>query len=288
MLMLKRKTCGKLILGFAIALVVPGSLLIPAFSAGKPKSPVSNASPNAIKNPVVIEVKETDKYWLTAKEASYMTVPELLKQHQSELERGLNHDKLMHGNLSQKRIALTFDDGPHPNFTPKILSILKQNKVKATFFLVGEMAEKYPNLVKAELAAGNSVGNHTYHHVSLPKIPEGYVATEIKACGMVLQKITGKPAHLFRPPGGEYNDYVAQTAEALGYQIILWTDDPGDYASPGENVIISRTLDKVENGGIILIHDGVQQTINVLPKIIKTLKAKGYEFVTIDEMIGDK
>lgn len=286
MISLKRETCG--IVVYAIALVVAGSLLTPAFSSGKPKGKVPNASPNAIKDPVVIEAKEKDNYWLSAKEESYKTVPELLKQHQSELERGLNHYKLMHGNLSQKRIALTFDDGPHPNYTPKILSVLKQNNVKATFFLVGEMAEKFPNLVKAELAAGNAVGNHTYHHVSLPKIPEGYVATEIKACGIVLEKITGKPAHLFRPPGGEYNDYVAQTAEALGYRIILWTDDPGDYANPGEDVILSRTLDKVENGGIILIHDGVQQTINVLPKIIKTLKARGYEFVTIDEMIRDK
>jgi peptidoglycan/xylan/chitin deacetylase (PgdA/CDA1 family) len=191
----------------------------------------------------------------------------------------------MRGDKAKKRIAITFDDGPHPQFTPKILAVLKQHDTRATFFLVGEMAEKYPGLVRAEIAAGHNVGNHTYHHVNLTQIPEEFVATEIKACGLVLDNITGKAPHLFRPPGGDYNRLVAETAEAEGYVMVLWTDDPGDYASPGEKVIETRTLDSISNGGIILIHDGVQETVDVLPRIIEYLKAKGFQLVTIDELM---
>ena len=232
--------------------------------------------------------KERDPYWLSAKEIAYKTVPELTAQHYTEILRNASHNKLMRGPTTGKYIALTFDDGPHPLYTPRILEILRRYNVKATFFVVGMMAERYPTLVKAELGGGHDVGNHTYHHVNLNMTPPAYVATEIKACGEVLASIAGKAPHLFRPPGGDYNDNVAEVSDALGYQMILWTDDPGDYASPGEDVIEQRILDAASPGGIILIHDGVQQTIDVLPKIIKDLKSQGYEFVTIDEMFRQK
>jgi polysaccharide deacetylase family sporulation protein PdaB len=231
---------------------------------------------------------QVDRYWQNAKEEVDKSVLELLAQHQAELERGLRYDKLLHGDTSKRQIAITFDDGPHPEYSPQLLAILKKYKAKATFFLVGEKAEQAPDLVRAEVAAGHCVGNHTYHHVNLTKIPNEDVAAEIKACGDVLRKITGQAPHLFRPPGGDYDKQVAETAEALGYTMVLWTDDPGDYASPGDKVIETRVLDHVSNGGIVLIHDGVQQTVDVLPQILGYLKGKGYEFVTIDEMTGKK
>jgi peptidoglycan-N-acetylglucosamine deacetylase len=229
---------------------------------------------------------ENDLYWKNARKEVYKNVLEILAQQQAELQRGLQYDKLIRGDPQKKQIALTFDDGPHPGYTPQILALLKQFNVRATFFLVGCQAEKYPELVRAEMAAGHSIGNHTYHHVSLPKIPEEYVADEIKTCGEVLRSITGEAPHLFRPPGGEYDTQVAETAEALGYTTVLWTDDPGDYASPGEGLILSRTLRDASNGGIILIHDGIQQTVDVLPEIIEALRKQGYQFVTIDELLA--
>jgi peptidoglycan/xylan/chitin deacetylase (PgdA/CDA1 family) len=231
---------------------------------------------------------ERDRFWLNAREEVYKNVIELLAQDQVELQRGLRFSKLIRGSPRRKQIALTFDDGPHPAYTPKLLAILKRYNVKATFFLVGEMAERSPDLVRAEAAAGHSLGNHTYHHVSLPKIPDEDVATEIKSCGQVLRSITGRAPRWFRPPGGEYDPHVAQVSEALGYTMVLWTDDPGDYASPGRQVILSRTLRKIGNGGILLLHDGIQQTVDVLPQIIETLQRQGYEFVTVDEMIAAK
>lgn len=229
----------------------------------------------------------TDRYWEKAKETDYRSVPELIAQHQSELRRQMGRDTLMYGTPSKREIALTFDDGPHPGYTEQILAILKKYDVKATFFLVGEMAEKHPELVMAEVTAGHNIGNHTYHHVNLTQIPTGYVATEVEACNEVLQSITSKPVHLFRPPGGDYNDSVREVGEVLDLRLILWTDDPGDYASPGAQVIKDRIMRDIGNGGIILIHDGVQQTLDALPDILQTLKDRGYKFVTIDQMLTD-
>jgi peptidoglycan/xylan/chitin deacetylase (PgdA/CDA1 family) len=229
---------------------------------------------------------ELDKFWENAREEAYKSVPELLAQHQTELRRGLRYHTLMRGNPAKRQIALTFDDGPHPGYTLKLLDILKRYGAKATFFVVGEKAEQSPDLVKAELAAGHDIGNHTYHHVNLTKIPNDHVATEIKACGKVVQAITGHAPHLFRPPGGDYDRQVAEVAEALGYTMVLWTDDPGDYASPGSKVIESRVVDRIGNGGIILMHDGVQQTLDILPQMLERLTQRGYQFVTIDQMMG--
>ena len=227
----------------------------------------------------------TDAYWLQAKQEVDKSSLEILAQHNTEKAHGLRYNKIIHGNRQKKWVALTFDDGPHPQFTPKLLALLRQEQVKATFFVVGEMAEKYPDLVRAELAQGHAVGNHTYHHVNLTKILPRDVATEVVACGDVLQKITGQRPHLFRPPGGDYDKGVIETTDALGYTTVLWTDDPGDYASPGQQLIAKRVLAHVNNGGIILIHDGIEQTFAVLPEIITTLKKEGYTFVTVDEML---
>ena len=271
-------------IGKLISVVVMIGTCLTLFTLSSDAETVRAAKAKPAKFPA-IELTENDPYWKSSWKEVYKTVPELIMQHQSEMQKNIRRDKLMHGDLTKKQIAITFDDGPHPKYTPKLLSILKANHVKATFFLVGMLAEKYPKLVRAESRAGHSIGDHTYHHVNLTQIPSAYVATEIDACGDVLKKITGRRTHLFRPPGGDYNDQVAEVASALNYKIILWTDDPGDYSSPGEAVIMNRIMDKVTNGGIILIHDGIQQTIDILPKVISNLRKKGYEFVTIDEML---
>lgn len=228
---------------------------------------------------------ENDPFWINAKEKAYRSVKELLAQEETERRGGQSLRKLRHGDYSKRQIALTFDDGPHPSFTPKILSILKSENITATFFVVGTQAEKHENLIKAEADSGNLVGNHTFHHVSLTKIPLPYVAEEIEACGELLERILGKRSRIFRPPGGDYDADIARITNNLGYTVVLWTADPLDFSNPGAQKILSRSLERAGNGGILLLHDGVQQTVDILPRLIKILKSKGFEFVTVDRFI---
>ncbi len=255
---------------------------------GLPQDSVTNTiSPNLLsaRDALALVKAERDKYWLVAKHEVYRSSLELAAQDQTEKLRGQQVDKVLRGPHGRHEIALTFDDGPHPGFTLNILQTLKQNGIHATFFVVGEKAEEYPDLIRAEAAAGDEIGNHTYDHVSLIKIPSEYVATEIKACGDVVQSITGKTPTLFRPPGGEYNPDVARQAQALGCRMILYSDDPGDYAQPGTRLIETRTLDTISDGGIILLHDGSPQTLTILPQIIQRLKARGFRFVTVSQLL---
>ncbi|MGV3617384.1 MAG: polysaccharide deacetylase family protein [Fimbriimonas sp.] len=228
---------------------------------------------------------DRDPYWLSARLEVTRSQAAIFDQDRAERRRGERLAKIVHGDPAQREIALTFDDGPHPAFTPRLLEVLRRERVPATFFLVGFQAEAQPDLVRTIEADGNEIANHTYHHVSLPKIDPVSAADEIKACGKVLQRITGRAPHLFRPPGGRYTPEVERIAEALGYTTVLWTADPGDYASPGTAIILDRTLRETRNGGILLLHDGIDQTIDVLPTLIHALRAEGFEFVTVDTLI---
>ncbi len=192
------------------------------------------------------------------------------------------------GNPQERTLALTFDDGPHPVFTPRLLAILRRYHVKATFFVVGKMAQQHPELVRAEVAAGHLIGNHTFHHVNLTRIPDSEVRNEWLACQLVVKGITGQTMRYDRPPGGDWDASVVREAERLGLTTVLWTDDPGDYASPGDRKIETRVLDRINNGGIILLHDGIQQTLDVLPQIIEHLQSHGYRFVTVDQMRAER
>jgi peptidoglycan/xylan/chitin deacetylase (PgdA/CDA1 family) len=249
--------------------------------ASVPATATARKSPAAASK---ADAPRIDQFWARAKQESYKSVEELTAQHAREVRKGLHYDKLVRGDPAVRAVALTFDDGPHPGFTPQILAILKQYDAKGTFFLVGEMAQKYPEQARAEQAAGHVIGNHTYHHVNLTRIPLREIATEWQACQDVVKSITGETMRFCRPPGGDYDSDVIRAAMATGLTTVLWTDDPGDYASPGDKVIERRVLDRIGNGGIILLHDGVQQTVDVLPQIIKHLKSKGYRFVTVSEM----
>jgi peptidoglycan-N-acetylglucosamine deacetylase len=153
----------------------------PRASAGDRASVGRTIAPNKLDSrQALVELQaERDRFWCNARKAVDKSVLELVAQHQAELQRGLRFCKLMRGDPTRKQIALTFDDGPHPSYTPKLLAILQQYHVKATFFLVGEMAEKYPELARAEATAGHSIGNHTYHHVSLFKISVEDIAVEL-------------------------------------------------------------------------------------------------------------
>ena len=249
------------------------------------------APPNPETNPQLLGAGVTpdnaarvEKFWARAQKEDYKSPQELLAQHARELRRGQVYAKLMHGDPRTKVIALTFDDGPHPQYTPQLLAVLRKYRVKATFFVIGKMVEQYPDLVRAEDAEGHQVANHTYHHVNLNHVPLDEIALEWKACDAAVASVLNREMRYCRPPGGDYDPDVITAAMDAGLTTVLWTDDPGDYASPGDARIETRVLDRIGNGGIILIHDGVQQTVDVLPQIIEHLTRRGFRFVTVAEM----
>jgi len=255
-----------------------------------PQALAVQTTPQAIKeqNQPANTSERLDKFWARALQEVYKSTGELQAQDERELRKGIIYKKLIRGNPDIKAVALTFDDGPHPDYTPKLLAILKNYDVKATFFVIGKMAEKYPDLIKAEYADGHVIANHTYHHVNLTKIPEDEIRAEWQACNDVVKSIIGIDMKFCRPPGGDYDVDVITAAMDTGLITVLWTDDPGDYASPGDKVIEERTLKYISNGAIILLHDGVQQTIDVLPQIIEYIKSQGFQFQTVEEMAKDK
>jgi peptidoglycan/xylan/chitin deacetylase (PgdA/CDA1 family) len=228
-----------------------------------------------------------DKFWLRALTEVYKSPEELQAQHDRELRKGLLYRKLIKGNPKIKAVALTFDDGPHPVYTMKLLKVLKKYDVKATFFVVGKMAEKHPELVRAEVKNGHMIGNHTYNHVNLTYIPDDEIKVEWQACNDVIKATTGVDMAFCRPPGGQYDSKVINAAMDIGLTTVLWTDDPADYLKPSDKILETNTMEHINPGGIILLHDGIQQTIEILPQIIETLKKKGYKFQTVKEMLRD-
>lgn len=221
-------------------------------------------------------------------EHSYMSAAEILARREYCLERGIMFTQLVRGNPENREICLTFDDGPHPDYTPRILEILRREKVPATFFVVGKMVDRHPELVRQEVAEGHEVANHTYHHLRLNSIPRETIISEMHEGSLAIERATGSPTRLFRPPGGEYDEDVVHALKALNYVMVFWTDNPGDYHKPGVDVIEDRVLGRANNGGIVLMHDGVQQTIEALPTIIQKLKQRGFTFVTSAHMARER
>lgn len=230
----------------------------------------------------------TKNYYENAQNEVDKSFEEIMRQNEEEMKKGVIYRKIIKGSMDRKEIALTFDDGPHPFYTRKILEVLKDKDVKATFFLVGRKAAMFPRLVKMELSEGHEIGNHTFNHVNLKSLPELDAATEIKSCGKVLSAITGKYPHLFRPPGGNYDRKVIGIADSLGYTTVLWTANVGDCQGISEGTIRYRLFSKIGNGGIILFHDGIQASLDILPQMIDELRSEGYTFVTVDELIKNR
>ncbi|MFH1824923.1 MAG: polysaccharide deacetylase family protein [Candidatus Firestonebacteria bacterium] len=184
-----------------------------------------------------------------------------------------------------KSIALTFDDGPHLEYTYKLLDILEKNNVKATFFVVGKMVKKYPFLLNEIYKKGHEIGNHTYNHPMLTTLSNSLIIKELELSRIEIKNVCGVNVNLFRPPSGRYNNNVLNMAKARGFKTILWSISSGDYGCEDSNSVKSRVLNNPSNGDIILMHSGIDVTMKALPEIIKVLKEKGFEFKTVSELI---
>ena len=201
------------------------------------------------------------------------------------------NDHVVAANRSAGRyVALTFDDGPHPVYTKEILDILAENHAKATFFVIGQNAEAYPELVRAEADAGHEIGNHTFSHPTMNKISLSVALDEIRRTQTTVQDITGKAPLVFRSPGGIYSDELVAAVEAIPCKPVLWSwrQDTMDWKRPSVDSIVKTVLDNLQDGDIILFHDynaGKSPTPQALRILLPQIAAKGYDFVTVSELM---
>ena len=198
------------------------------------------------------------------------------------------------GESTKHAVAMTFDDGPSPLFTPKILALLKQYQAHATFFVLGRKVEKYPGLVQAELQAGHEVGNHSFSHPYLTESSQFTREKELERTDMALDLLgCPKKGRLIRPPFSAFDDRLTTYIAHKQQHLALWSIDSGDWQGLGSEAIVKNVLTRVKNGSIVIFHDSDEKdqadrtpTVEALEVILPALKAEGYELVTVSELVA--
>ncbi|CAN5872708.1 hypothetical protein BH11VER1_BH11VER1_32530 [soil metagenome] len=189
--------------------------------------------------------------------------------------------------VGQPYVAMTFDDGPHPSNTPRLLDMLKQRNIKATFYVVGKNVREYPDIVRRILAEGHEIGNHTWDHQALSGMSAERVHQELAMTHNAVLEVAGYQIRTMRPPYGATNLRVKQQCyQEFGYPTILWSVDPLDWKRPGSSVVAQRIISATHPGAIILSHDIHEPTITAMPQTLDTLLAKGYRFVTVSQLLN--
>ena len=207
----------------------------------------------------------------------------------SDVSRAMSQGPKVFNSVSttQPVIALTFDDGPHRDHTAKLLDILKQEEVPATFFVLGRNVQAHPQLVRRMAADGHEVGNHTWSHPALPSIGADRVNHELSKTSNIIQEVTGQPPTIMRPPYGALDQGTKQQIWGNHQMhIILWSVDPLDWKKPGAKIIRQRLVSRAAPGAILLAHDIHLGTIQAIPGVIQDLKSKGYQFVTVSQLLS--
>ncbi len=189
-----------------------------------------------------------------------------------------------------KYIALTFDDGPHPVYTAQILDILKAHHAKATFFVIGQNAEQYPELLRREAQEGHELGNHTYSHPNMKTLSVEKATEELEKNQKVIESITGIRPRLFRAPGGIFSDSLVSAVEAHACKPVLWSwrQDTRDWSRPPVEQVVRTVLDNLRDGDIVLFHDyntNGSPTPEALRILLPELIRRGYSFVTVSELM---
>ena len=180
------------------------------------------------------------------------------------------------------KVALTFDDGPHPVYTPELLDGLKERGVCATFFVVGENIPGNEEILRRMDAEGHLIGNHTYKHVKLSYLDSARACAEVEKTNALICEVTGKEPEFIRPPFGEWKKAMECSFEMIP---VLWDVDPLDWTTKNTALVVERVLKDTKPGNIILLHDYYQSSVDAALEIVDTLTQRGYEFVTVDELI---
>lgn len=196
----------------------------------------------------------------------------------------------------KKRVVLTFDDGPSPDWTPKILDELARENIKAVFFMIGHHAQKYPDIARRVAQEGHTIGNHGYAHSVMLYYTPAEIEEEIKYTEHVIREITGQTTKYFRPPKAWLRKRIKEKIKSMGYETILWSLNSKDWVSFNHKSIVKYISKNIKNGDILLFHDSGNvstieggrrtQTVKSISLLARTLRKKGFEFVTIEELIN--
>lgn len=209
--------------------------------------------------------------------------PDVGKQNQTILEE---NNGICLGNIENKSIYLTFDEGYEAGYTEKILDVLKENKVKATFFITAHYLNTAPDLVKKMIDEGHIVGNHTVNHKSMPKLNEENIKSEVMELHQAMYEKYGYEMKYIRPPKGEFSPKSLKACNSLGYKIVMWSfayEDWNEEKQPDESKAKQKILDNLHNGEIMLLHGNSKTNTNILDSVIKETKKAGYEFKSLEE-----
>ena len=209
--------------------------------------------------------------------------PDVGKENKELMEK---YNGIYIGNENKKYIYLTFDEGYEAGYTEKILDILKENDVKATFFITAHYLNTAEELVKRMVNEGHIVGNHTVNHKTLPEISDKEIEEEVMGLHQAIYEKTGYEMKYIRPPKGEYSERSLDATNKLGYTTVMWTFGYMDYdenKQKGTEYAKKIILDNLHNGEIMLLHGNSKDNANILDEIIKSAKAEGYEFKSLDE-----
>lgn len=184
--------------------------------------------------------------------------------------------------VADKKIAITFDDGPHPVYTEKLLDGLKERNVRATFFVLGEKAKANPEIIERMSREGHIIGNHTYTHIQLRSSNREKFRNELILTNEVISELTGKEVQYVRPP---YGTWDKKLEEELNMFPVLWNIDPNDWCTGNAGKVTKRIVDKAKENGIILLHDCYQSSVDAAFASIDILTEEGYQFVTVEEIL---
>lgn len=225
-------------------------------------------------------------YWRTRNEAFRGQLLKLRRAMMSQMPQRADVPLIV-GSIPVrgKAVALTFDDGPRPPYTERILELLSRYNAKATFFVVGEMARLYPELLRAIVSAGHEVGNHSYTHTPLRMLTKSEIDSELLLTDIAISEACGIHPVFFRPPGGGMSEQLISALSEQRYSCVLWNINIGSYrGTPRE--VASQMLRAVKDGSIILMHNGMDMSVDVLPHLLEGLRALGYEVTSVGEMLG--
>lgn len=197
---------------------------------------------------------------------------------------GVSHSR---GPATHPYIAMTFDDGPHPRNTPRLLDMLRQRNIKATFYVIGQNVKMYPEITRRIVAEGHEIGNHTYTHRKLTVLSDSQVRGEMTKTRTAIIDATGVQPRTMRPP---YGALLQRQREMIyseyGYPTIMWSVDPKDWQRPGVSVVRDRIVSNTRNGSIVLAHDLHAPTVDAMPTTLDGLLGRGFKFVTVSQLLA--